>query len=246
MLRARMENPTRMQRTEDPAVPDAIKREMGFYISKVTSPPSAQAIVKDGESSLNQSLCEYCRRIFDDRGEVGPVLTTEESGPYYMHWDIPQLERSASDGCALCLLIRRGLSTRDLALVREQALPSRFDYGEFMSDEKIYALRFYYTYIQSNAQGGNAVTLKPVIITLQNEHCRLIVLLMANKRLTFVRAPLFDKLYQDNLKHGFYRELLTGSKMDRRMRSVPCMPQERCGCNYVLSAHSTNRNRHLF
>lgn len=192
-IQAMLERSRRTQRTTDPAVPDAIKREMGFYISKLTSPPPAQTIVKNEESNLNKSLCESCRRIFDDRAELGPVLTTEESDPYYMHWDIPQLERSASDGCALCLLIRRGLSTRDLALAREQALPSRFDYGEFMSDEKIYALRFYYTYIQSKAQGGKAVTLKPVTITLQNEQCRLIVRLMANQRLSLVRASLFNR-----------------------------------------------------
>src|SRR5580700_2950238 len=132
---------TYSQVKKDPPVPAGITREMGFYISKTTVVESQKKCNPKPQPDQNKALCEACRRIFDDLGESGPIISPDESGAFFMHWDIPRLEVSASEGCPLCLLIRRALNSSDLTLAREQALPGRYDYGNFMIEENIYALR---------------------------------------------------------------------------------------------------------
>ena len=147
-------------------IPSDVKREMSYYNSKITNDSSKPCLRNGKCTSQNQHLCELCRQIFDDNGEIGPILSSFEAGPYYMHWDICGLELSSLNGCSLCCTIYRALNTEQVVVLRKYSLPARYDVGEYMIEKDLYALKFF-SYIERSNEKSRMVTLKPIVITLE-------------------------------------------------------------------------------
>jgi hypothetical protein len=85
-----------------------------------------------------------------------------------MYLSLAQLIVSA-ETCPLCALIVESVSSQDLEPNKAQDLPGRYAFVQFMTIDRVYALRFHYTALLASA-GGTEPRFSanpPVILTLE-------------------------------------------------------------------------------
>lgn len=162
----------------DVPIPERVREEMAYYAQKRVQAALIQAISTPEQevtaSTINQSLCQHCRSIFDGTGEPAPCIFPNDCGPYYVHLTIEGVRESMESGCGMCLLIYNSISEAH-STIDGRCLPGRYEYATFMTHHgqwdvqpEIFALRLHYAAVAAS-QGG-LFALPSVTITLDRSN----------------------------------------------------------------------------
>ena len=109
---------------------------------------------------INKHLCRACCRIFQGTGiEAINLLKTDINGVFLEHLDCYFLEKSACSGCHMCAIVWNSHRPVKELLIRGEQIPMRYDYGEFLGTDTLYAVKFYpFALLESNGRMMPAIT----------------------------------------------------------------------------------------
>lgn len=135
--------------TPDPPAPKSLHKSKQI-VKRLDHHNADASSSRESLTNLNGEFCKPCRRLFEGTGDDAMEIVTPGKawGRYYAHWDGYFLEKSASLGCSLCLLVYRAHGKARSHLAQGEEVHGQYDFGEFVgslnSDEKVFAVRFYY------------------------------------------------------------------------------------------------------